>query len=134
MNGLWSLIWVTCSWIAFHFASRGAPATSTHVVTCSSGTSIFAANASISSICSGVASSGGCQKLFFPSSVRRASMRARTEAGIACSYSLDGTQGATPGSSNCSGYQAGSPARSNARIATSWVRMWSGCPYPPKSL
>ena len=70
MNGLWSLIWVTCSWRAAHFASSGAPATSTQVVIDSSGTSILAANASNSAICSGVASSGGSQKLRLPSSLQ----------------------------------------------------------------
>ena len=29
MNGLSSLIWVTCSWIASHLASSGAPEMST---------------------------------------------------------------------------------------------------------
>ena len=43
MNGLWSLIWVTCSWIAAHLASTGAPEMSSQVVIVSSGTSIFAA-------------------------------------------------------------------------------------------
>ena len=64
---------------------------------------------------------------------------------MACSYSFDGVHGASPPSptagpvppcsgASCSGYQAGSPARGNARTATSWVRMWSGWPYPPNSL
>ena len=68
MNGLSSLIWVTCSWIAAHLASSGAPATSIQVVIDSSGTSIFAAYASNSAICSGVASSGGYQNELWPSS------------------------------------------------------------------
>ena len=66
MNGLSSLIWVTCSWIASHLASSGAPETSTQVVISSSGTSILAANSSNSAICSGVASSGGDQHGFWP--------------------------------------------------------------------
>ena len=85
MNGLSSLIWVTCSWIASHFASSGAPETSTQVVTVSSGTSILATYASNSATCSGVASSGGAQNDFSPSSSIRASIRSRTDAGIACS-------------------------------------------------
>ena len=64
MNGLSSLIWVTCSWMAAHFASSGAPDMSTQVVIDSSGTSILAANSSNSAICSGVASSGGAQHGF----------------------------------------------------------------------
>ena len=83
MNGLSSLIWVTCSWIASHLASSGAPETSTQVVIVSSGTSIFAANASNSAICSGVASSGGAQNDFLPSSSICAFIRSRTDAGIA---------------------------------------------------
>ncbi len=81
MNGLSALIWVTCSWIASHFASSGAPETSTQVVINSSGTSIFAANASISAICSGVASSGGAQNGFMPELLHAcASIRSRTDA------------------------------------------------------
>ena len=36
---------------------------------------------------------------------------------MAWMYSLEGAHGSSPGSSNCSGYQAGSPARANARTA-----------------
>ena len=86
MNGLSSLIWVTCSWIASHLRlERGAgdvdPGRDR-----SSGTSIFAANSSNSAICSGVASSGGAQNGFAcraPSSAR--AIRSRTDAGMACS-------------------------------------------------
>jgi hypothetical protein len=66
-RGKSSAIWVTCLRIAFHFRSSTSE-TSIHVVTLSSGTSIFAAWASHSAISSRVAFSGGSQKLGFPSS------------------------------------------------------------------
>ena len=83
MNPLWSLIWVTCSWMASHLALSGAPDTSIQVVICSSGTSILAANSSISAICSGVASSAGAHHGFWPASTIRALIFSRTDAGIA---------------------------------------------------
>jgi hypothetical protein len=49
----------------------------------SSGTSIFAADSSNSAICSGVASSGGDQNDFLPSSCIFALIRSRTDFGIA---------------------------------------------------
>src|SRR3954466_16198022 len=118
MNGLASLIWVTCSWIAAHFASSGAPETSTRVVIISSGTSIFEANSSNSAICSGVASSGGVHHAFWPTSTIFSFIFSRTDRGIAWMYSFDGAHGSGPFSS-CSGCHFGSPARSNARTATS---------------
>ncbi len=51
----------------------------------SSGTRAFATNASNSAICSGVASSGGIQKLRWPAALSRSFIAWRIEAGIACS-------------------------------------------------
>ena len=64
------LIWVTCFPIASHFCWRTS-AMSIQVVMASSGTSALATNSSNSASCSGVASSGGSQKLRWPAAARR---------------------------------------------------------------
>jgi hypothetical protein len=77
-------IWVTWRLIAAHFWSMTSD-TSTHVVIWSSGVSIRSIWACISAICSGVASSGGAQRLAWPLASIASHMAFRTEAGTACS-------------------------------------------------
>ena len=129
MNGLSLLIWVTCSWIAAHLASSGAPSMSIQVVIDSSGTSIFAAVRLEFGDLLGCRVLGRLPERALAHLAQALRHRASlTDAGMACSYSFAGAQTDRPVPSSCSGYQAGSPARSKARTPTSWVRMWSGWP------